>query len=78
MAFYVNISSTGDSYSSKPFSLKLIYLLYTYVGESQLTWLANSSQETAPIGTYDTPLDSSYRGGQPRGMRFPEFFAPCE
>ena len=52
--------------------------LYTYVGESQLTLLPNSSQETAPIGTNDIPLDSYGHLDQAHGVRFPEFFATLE
>ena len=52
--------------------------LYTYVGESPLTCLPNSSQETAPIGTNDIPLDSYGHVDQAHGMRFPEFFAILE
>lgn len=33
---------------------------------------------TGPFGTYDTPLDSSCRRDQPRGMGFPEFLALYE
>ena len=52
--------------------------LNTYKKESFLTWKSNSSQETAPIGTYDTPLDSSCHVEHTGGMRFPEFSAISE
>ena len=49
--------------------------LYTNKRESFLTSLPNSSQESAPIGTYDTLFDSYCHRDGPRGVRFPEFFA---
>ena len=55
-----------------------IYIYNTYKKESSLTSSQNSSWESAPIGTYDIPLDSSDHLDQPRGMRFPEFFAVLE
>ena len=55
-----------------------IYIYNTYKKESLLTWSANSSQETAPIEAYDTPLDLAYNVEQTRGMRFPDFFATLE
>ena len=48
--------------------------LHTNKRESFSTSLPNSSQESAPIGTYDIPFDLYCHVEQTRGMRFPEFF----
>ena len=58
--------------------LLIIEIYNTYKKESLLTWSANSSQETAPIEAYDTPLDLAYNVQQTRGMPFPEFFTTLE
>ena len=50
----------------------------TYVGESPLTCLPNSSQETAPIGTNDIPLDLYGHVDPAHGMHFPDFIAILE
>ena len=55
-----------------------IYIYNTYKKESNLTWTANSSQETVPMEAYDTPLDLAYNVEQTRGMRFPKFLATLE
>ena len=56
----------------------VIYIYNTYKKEYLLTCSANSSQETAPIEAYDTPLDLAYNVEQARGMRFPNFFVTLE
>ena len=69
-----NVNS-GSSLASKYFLASTIFYLYTNKRESFLTSLPNFSQESAPIGTYDTPFDSYCHRDGPRGVRFPEFFA---
>ena len=56
----------------------MILYLNTYEKESPLSLYPNSSQETAPIETYDISFDSSWHVVPQHGVRFPEIFAILE